>query len=441
MVSKRYYQRPAFWLILVFVYFVVLVRHAHIDIHEKGFGRGWYFGDAFSDINVESASKYYMEHGLKTNSGLPMYNYTDTIAGNEFVYTHYPPMAEWVGGAFAKITKHYDFKTLSLIPLCLSVLLFFMIYHILSVWLKNDIASFAGASLLVLSNYFIAWADDIHQHVFVEFYRWAFVYLWWLYLTSIQKNKWLVPALVFCYAMMCFHSFEPYVYIAIVIIGFPIALRKKLIRWEVLLLLAVPVACFVFRLWLSSRYLGSWDAMIQDMTLAYKHRTGSDDRWSEIGRVMSFWDYVQFLPETRLHRLGHFYSLPSLVVIMLGILGLVELRRMDNSMYRVAIVIYIAAISWMFVMPQHALIHIFTLRHIGIFIGLVCGLGMIKYKNIIAAHWQKKDYLFLSVHSVILLYSITYFAINTVYFLYIKYGWCYPKLGTDNFELTNYFLW
>lgn len=440
MSTKKFYRRPVFWVILFFVYSIILVRHAHIGIYDSGFGRAWYFGDAFSDINVESASKYYMEHGLKRNSGLPTYKYTDTIAGNEFVYTHYPPMAEWVGGVFAKLTGHYDFQAVSWIPLCLSVVLFFMIYHILSVWLGNNIASFVGASLLVLSNYFIAWADDVHQHVFVEFYRWAFVYLWWLYLT-VKKNHLLIFVLALCYAMMSLHSFEPYVYIAIIIIGFPIALRQKFIRWEVGLLLAVPIVCFIFRLWLSSRYLGSWEAMMQDMILAYKHRTGSDDRWSEIGRVMSLWDYVNFLPETRLHRLGHFYSFPSLVIVMLGILGLTELRRLDNSMYRIAIVIYIAAISWIFVMPQHALIHIFTLRHIGIFIGLVCGLGILKYKNIIAAHLLKKDYLLLSVHAVILAYSGTYFAINTVYFLYIKYGWCYPRFGMDNFELTNYFLW
>ncbi len=441
MNNKKFYQRPIFWFILLFVYSVILVRHNNIGIYDTGYGRGWYYGDAFSDINVESASKFYMEHGLKRNYGLPTYKYTDTIPNNEFVYTHYPPMAEWIGGVFAKTTKHYDFKTMSIVPLLLSVVLFFMIFHILSVWLKNDIASFVGASLLVLSNYFIAWADDTHQHVYVEFYRWLFVYVWWFYLSSDKKNKWLVLLLAFSYAMMSLHSFEPYVYIAIITLGFPIALRQKLIRWEVALLLLTPVVCFAFRLWLSAEFLGSVQAMINDMTLAYKHRTGTDDRWSEIGRVMSFWDYIQALPETRLHRLGHFYSFPSLVVVMLAIIGLIELRRKYLAIYRVAIVIYIASISWMFIMPQHALIHIFTLRHIGIFLGLAMGLGIVAYWKIIVAHFHKRDYLLLSIHSVILIYSLTYFGINTFYFLYVKYGWCYPKFGTDNFELVNQFLW
>jgi len=439
--TKRFYQLPVFWCMLFFVFSIILARHNKIGIYDQGYGRSWYNGDAFSDINVESAAKYYQEYGLRKNNGLPTYRYTDSIAGNEFVYTHYPPMAEWIGGIFAKITKHHDFKTLSFPVLFISLALFFLIYYILSVWLKNDIGAFIGASLLVLSNYFIPWADDIHQHIYVEFFRWIFVYGWWLYLSSEKKKILLIYALALSYAMMCFFSFEPYVYTAIIIVGFPIALKKRIVRWEVALLLAVPLVCFGLRLWLSSQYLGSFSAMLNDMTLAYKHRTGSDDRWSEIGRAMSFWDYIQLLPETRLHRLGHFYLFPSFVVIGLAILGLIDLRNKYNQIYRVAIVIYLASISWMLVMPQHALIHIFTLRHIGIFMGLTLGLGIVSFIKHIKAHWNKKDYLFLSIDVIVIIYSLTYFAINTVYFLYMKYGWFYPQFGTDNFELTNYFLW
>src|SRR5690606_752233 len=131
-------KKPIFWVIFLFVYSIIIFRHVNIDIHEPGFGRGWFYGDDFSDRNVESAAKYYMVHGLKSNYGLPTYFYTDTITGNEMVYTHYPPMAEWIGGAVAKLTKDYSFKTLSILPLVLSVFLFFMIYHILSQWIKSN---------------------------------------------------------------------------------------------------------------------------------------------------------------------------------------------------------------------------------------------------------------------------------------------------------------
>src|SRR5687768_381303 len=127
----KFYKRPVFWIILLFVYSIILVRHANIDIYGPGYGRSWYYGDDYSDRNVESAAKFYLDSGFAANNGLPNYLYQDDIPGNEVVYTHYPPMAEWIGGIVAKITKDYKFKTLSFLPLILSIALFFMIFHFL----------------------------------------------------------------------------------------------------------------------------------------------------------------------------------------------------------------------------------------------------------------------------------------------------------------------
>ncbi len=437
--NKKFYQRPLFWIILLFVYAIIGSRYIKVGIYDEGYGRSWYYGDNSSEKNVESAAKFYMEKGFKPNAGLPTYNHNDTIQGNDYVYTHYPPMAEWMGGLIAKASGHYSDQAISVVPLLLSVLLFFMIFFILAKWLNNDLAAFVGASVLVLSNYFISWADDAHQHLYIEFFRWSFVYLWWLYLTE-KKPKYLILVLAFCYAMMCLFSFEPYVYIAIIVIGFPLALRQKLVRWEVAVLLIVPVCAFGLRLYLNAQYLGGWANMMKDMQSALMNRTGVSSEVSELARKMDFTDYFYFLPKTRLHRLGHFYIFPSLVVVLLGVLGIVQLKKSNPVFFRVAIVIYIAALSWVFVMPQHALIHIFTLRHVAIFVGIVIGFGLIKYKAILTAHWQNRKYLFLAGHFVILAYSLFYIAINTVYFVYLKYGLLYPHLGHDNYEMFDRFL-
>lgn len=435
----KFYKRPLFWVIFFFVYSIIIIRHAKVDIYQTGFGRGWYFGDHSSEKNVESAAKFYMEKGFNPNSGLPTYMYHDTIPGNEYVYTHYPPMAEWIGGVFAIATHHYTDKAISILPILLSVLLFFMIFYILAKWLNNNTAAFTGGCVLVLSAYFIPWADDIHQHLYIEFFRWSFVYLWWLYLSQNNK-KYIIPVLAVCYAFLCLLSFEPYVYIAIVIVGFPIALKQKIIRWEVAGLLLIPVLSFGIRLYLNARYLGGYSIMIADMRSALLNRTGRSADISELQRKMQLSDYFYLLPQIRLHRIGHFYIFPTVVILLLGILGAIQLKKTNPIFFRIALVIYLASLSWAIVMPQHALIHIFTLRHLGIFIGIVLGFGLIEYRAIMLQHWQKRQYPFLAIHAIIVVYAVFYISINTVYFVYLKYGYLYPLLGKDNFELFDHFL-
>jgi hypothetical protein len=170
------------------------------------------------------------------------------------------------------------------------------------------------------------------------------------------------------------------------------------------------------------------------------NRTGMSSAVSELERKMDFSDYFHLLPETRLHRLGHFYIFPSLVLVMLGILGSIQLKKYNPIFFRISIVIYIAAISWVIVMPQHALIHIFTLRHVAIFVGIVVGFGLLKYKSVLVAHWKNRKFLFLAGHGIIIAYTVFYAALNTVYFVYLKYGLLYPHLGTGNYELIDHFL-
>ncbi|MBL7767222.1 MAG: hypothetical protein JNJ58_14075 [Chitinophagaceae bacterium] len=436
----KFYQRKTFWFIFMISFSVILARYIKIDMNDAGFGKGWYFGDAFSERNVQSAARFYEDKGFKPNCGLPMYGYEDSIEANETVYTHYPPLAEWIGGVISTTFKATSDHALSLFPLLLSVLLFFLIFKILAEIIGDDHISFVGASVLVLSNYFICWADDIHQHLYIELCRWSFVYLWWKYLKAPQRPYFILPILCMLYAAMCLLSFEPYVYTAIITVGFSWVLSGRIFRWENVLLLAVPVFAFALRLNLNANYLGGFDAMIADMKGAFINRTGGESGSSELGRAMGLRDYLGLLPKTRIHRLGHFYIFPSLVLFMLGILGLLRIRRYDDQLFRLSIVIYLACVSWIFVMPQHALIHIFTLRHMGIFMGLVLGFGLIAYVQLLKQHFSEKKYVFIGLHSLVILYSIFYAGLNTVYFVYLKYGYLYPHWGTDNYEVIDHFL-
>ncbi len=432
----KFYQRKLFWVIFIIVFSVILSRYFKISIHDEGYGRGWYFGDTHSAKNVETSAKYYLDSGFAKNSGLPYYGYDDGIENNEYVYTHYPPMAEWIAGAFATLTGHWQAHYISIMPLVLSVCLFFLIFHFSGQLLPDKNAGFISACIIVLSVYFLAWADDIHQHLYNEFFKWSFVLIWWRYL-KFNTSKFNIVLLAILYLMMCLISFEPYVYIAIVVVGMSYVIQKKWISPEIVLLLAIPLVAFSIRLYMNANYFGSMEAMIADMKGAFVNRTGGENAQSELGRAMNWKDYLITLPKTRFQRLGHFYLFPSVVIFIIGILGIRKIKNTDKELFKVAAVIYIACVSWIVAMPQHALIHIFTLRHMAVFLSIVLGYGIIEYYGIVKKHFLASKKGWIAVHAVLILYTTMYTILNTVYVMYMKYGLFYPHLGKENYDIIN----
>jgi len=431
------HRKIIFWGIFIFCLSLIFVRYK-ISISDEGYGKAWYFGDAFSSNNVKSAAKYYNEKGFSTNEYLPTYNYQDTIIGNELLYTHYPPLAEWIGGLTTKITGSFSEYVLSLLPTLLSILLFFLIYKVIDDITGYPTESFIAASCLVLSNYYLGWASDFHQHVYIEMGRWLFVWIWWKYLKG-TTSKLAIPLLMLIYACICFVSFEAYVYIAIIAVGFAWVMTKKIIRWEIIALLLVPILMFSLRMYINYNHFHDWAITIEDFKHAYATRTGITESYSELGRKMTLYDYLIFLPQTRFIRLGHFYLFPSAVVIALCILGLIKIKALNKTLYQLCLTVYFASISWTILMAQHALIHIFTLRHLAIFVALTMGFGLMAYREKLIFDFQKKNKTMFILHVLMISYSIIYFGINTFYFLYLKYGFLYPKLGTSTFEVTNCF--
>lgn len=434
----KFYKKPLFWAIFIFCYTIIFFRHEKVSFHDDGFGRAWYYGDNASALNVESAAKYYLDSGFHKNASLPMYEYTSSNA--DYVYTHYPPLAEWIGGVIAVSTGFWEAYQLSFLTLFLSMFLFFVIFRFLSDIIADDKISFLSASILVLSNYFISWADDIHQHLYIELFRWLFVYIWWKYLTTSKHRVVSIASLMLLYFAMCFLSFEPFVYIFIVIVGFAWVFQKRLFSLDVFLLVCVPVVAFTLRLYLNSLYFGGFAAMYADMHDALTHRTGGESSKSELGRKMYLSDYIYLLPKTRIHRLGHFYIFPSLMIIFFYLLGLWHLYKTNKQLFKLAFVLMVAALSWSFVMSQHALIHIFTLRHSALFIGLTIGYGLTLYWKQVVASFNQKKVLAIAIHSILITYSIVYIAINTIYFVYLKFGILYPHLGSNKYELIDHFL-
>lgn len=434
----NFYKKSYFWIIFAFCYAIIVARHEKIPFHDEGNGRSWYYGDKASALNVESAAKYYIDSGFSKNAGLPVYQYT--TSNQDYVYTHYPPLAEWIGGGLAYITGHWDAYSIAFLPLILSVILFFIIFIFLNEILPNKKASFLSASILVLSNYFLCWADDIHQHLYIELFKWLYVYIYWKYLTSSNRKVISVIVLALLYFGMCLLSFEPYVYIFIVNIGLALVYRKKIFSIDLILLTIVPVCAFAFRLYLNSIYFGGIEAMITDITSAFGERIGVDKKHSEIGRTMHLNDYLVLLPKTRIQRLGHFFIFPSLVLIYFYCLAFIHFYQSNRLLFKIAIVFFIASLSWCFIMPQHALVHLFTLRHNAIFLGIILGYGILEFKKIVQTSYLEKKYFSFGFHAILAMYSVVYVFVNTVYSVYLQYGLLYPHLGIDKIEILNHFL-
>ena len=143
---------------------------------------------------------------------------------------------------------------------------------------------------------------------------------------------------------------------------------------------------------------------------------------------MNGYDYFVKLPWERFCRLEYFFTLPSALIILVGIYGMYKIRQYNKELFKLAIVLYIASISWIIVMVQHALIHIFTTRHLGLFLAIASGFGIYYYYDLFKRLWQARS-KWLWLHIPLLLYAIGHAAYTTIFTLYLKFGLLYPHLG------------
>ena len=74
-------------------------------------------------------------------------------------------------------------------PLLLGMIWFFLIFKILETLLPDKKQALIGGAILVLSNYFIAWADNLHKHTLEELLKWLYVYCIYRYYNDAESNK------------------------------------------------------------------------------------------------------------------------------------------------------------------------------------------------------------------------------------------------------------
>jgi hypothetical protein len=420
-------------LIFLFCYSLIFFRWANIPISDTvSEARIGVYGDAFSSRNVYSAAMWYKDMGFKKTKGLPVFNYTGNFnpEGTE-VYTHYPPLPDLLGGTYARVLNTKNPYTLALVPLLLSILFFFFLRQAVFVLLPDRRSAMASWLLLVMSCYFICWADDLHQHLYTELLKWLYIFILFRYFNTTAK-KWMVTVLCSIYFIQSWLTFEAIPYLAIITVGFFIVFTKKIFNPVCILLLIIPLLAVGLHLVQNYLYFGSWDAVIGDMKNALLKRTaGAGDWGNELGRPVQGFDFIKMWGSELWFRIGRMFTIPGIPFLALAIFALSKFYREHRLHFKMAIIFLLAGIAWIFVMPQHAFIHTFTVKHLAVFIAFVSGYGLVKYAALVKMHfrrgaWYWKIFHVLAIGST--LYGIAY---NQVYYVYLKFGFAYPNLGTD----------
>lgn len=425
MMSKRLITILAF----IFCYSLIIFRWLNIPIADTTTeARVGVYGDAFSSRNVHSSAMWFKDMGYTKTKALPVFNYTGNFnqSGVE-VYSHYPPLPDILGGMYARMLNTRDPYTLAIFPILLSVILFFFLQIVLKKIIPDPQAAFLSWIFLVISCYFICWADDLHQHLYTELLKWPYICILYCYFRK-ERKKWMLPVLCCIYLIQSWITFEAIPFLAIVTVGFSFIFTKRIFTTTNLFLLLMPVTGVALHLLQNYLYFGDWQSVIGDMKTAFlKRTTGEID--NELGRAVQSYDFVKMWTYEFWFRLGRMFSLPAISFIIIAVLALYHFYKQHRIHFKMAIVFFLAGISWILIMPQHAVVHTFTIKHLGVFVGFVTGTGLVQYRDAVKKHFLSGTYYWRPLHILFIFYTISGFVYNQGYYVYLKFGFGYPHFG------------
>lgn len=418
-------------LLFIFCYSLIIFRWANIPIADiNSQARAGVYGDAFSSRNVHSASMWFKDMGYTKTRALPVLNYTGNFnpEGTE-TYTHYPPLPDILGGIYARVLNTKNPYTLAIVPILLSIFFFFFLKIVLKKIIPDPKAAFIAWLVMVISCYFICWADDLHQHLYTELLKWAYVYILYRYFTETKK-RWMMPALCGIYFIQSWLTYESVPFLAIVTVGFSIIFTKKIFTLSCFLLLVMPVLAVALHLFQNYLYFGNWHDVIADMRNAFlKRTTGTGEMSNELGRSVQLYDFYRMGYYEFWFRLGRMFSIPAIPFIFFALLAMIRLYKQHRTHFKIAIVFLLAGIAWILVMPQHALIHTFTIKHMAMFVAFVSGYGLVHYYDLLKKHFHSGAWYWKITHVLLIAYTFWGFIFNQVYYVCLKFGFAYPHLG------------
>jgi hypothetical protein len=414
--------RLSLWLTVVFCYTIILIRVCNVSMFDNSHARDFYHGDSYSDKNSYSTALYMYDFGMFKSKGLPVWHYQgDKDTANVYVYTHYPALPDFLTGVYSYIFNSKSEVMLRIIPVFVSMFFALAMYWILFFMIKNKQQAIIALIVMLLSNYFIFWADNLHKHQYEELFKWLFVGLLYWYYEQVEKRSfWIILLLALIYMVIANISFEPIVYLAIVTVGFSIIYDKSLLTKETIVLGVSSCIGFGLHLYQNYLFFGSWMDVVNDLMSAASTRTigGGDLVANELGRTLNWLDFMN-IPNLIQMRIERVFLFPGLLFFGLMVLVFMHLKKNNTKMYRILWVLLIASLSWSLVMTQHFTVHAFTIRQWGMLYALVIGFGLVLYKKWYLSILSKSKWGVL-LHYIIILYACS-MAITQHFYDYVRY--------------------
>lgn len=415
-------------IILLFVYALVSYRAATISPVNSGSGRNSIFGDGFSDVNTISAAHFFRDFGFRQTFFLPVHNYQDTKNGAKpLVYTHYPAVPDILAGIYSVVLHSGDDRLLRIIPILLSLVWLSLIFLTLRKLIPDN-RYLVGVVALVLSNYFIAWADNLHKHLYESLIEWSFFYL--LLLHHEHQCKRIRYFLALCGLMLIGVnvSFETPVYIGALTLGFAIFVQKRLFTKETMILVVVLLAGFLLHFWQNAEYFGSMKAAFEDLRKTFVTRSTGIDMGDGVERKFGLADAWQ-VPVYSINRMERYFVLPGWLLIFWSFFSLPKLKKESPYTIKVMLAALLASISWFVLMSQHSVIHPFTIRHIGPLYALCISYFLPDFIERFKSDWRERRRWKSALNILIVIYAAGMFLTQTVLDLYLRNGFLYPYLG------------
>lgn len=412
-------------LAVLIAYFISIWRVANVPVYGSKQGRSSIRGDQYSDTLVHQAGMYFYDFGFRKSSFLPMHGYKgDQNDLNIHAYTHYLPLPDILCGVYMKILRTKDDQTIRVFPLLISLLWLFLIFKTLLLITKNINHTILGFSILILSNYFIAWADNFHKHMFEELSKWWFLYCTWMFM--VEKNKKYIIWAVLAMALAISVSFEAALVNMVLFTMLTILFQRKIFTKEIIMIGTMAVFIFLIHLWQNTLYFDSFEIAIDDLLHSYQQRAvGHGPNVNELGHPIGFLDYLTS-PIKSINRIERFFLISGWAAMILFIFYLK--KEKTNNYIKLLISLFIASVSWSLIFPQHSSVHAFTSRNWGLFMGIITAVILPYYFTFLKATWSKST-LYKTIHCIFIGYILVMAVSQQIWELYLKYGLLYPKFG------------
>lgn len=426
--NDTFNYKRAYIYIFIFCYALIVWRVYQVPLYGSDQGRNFMHGDEYSDKNAHSTAMYLYDYPFLSSTLLPVWDYKgDGDTTKKGVYTHYPALPDILAAVYSRVLNTKSDQLIRVFPIALSVLFFLLIIRFENRFIADKRAAFYSAAVILLSNYFIAWADNLHKHLYEELIKWAFVLLLYNYFENEKRPKKYLGILSLLFIIVANISFEPIVYLAVITVGFCWIYQKRIVSLETIVLGLSAVLGFGLHLWQNSIYFHGWEKVFTDMSGALTQRTVGDTH-IDLGRRLTFSDYCE-IPFLWFNRLERAFLIPGWAILVFAFLAMKKYYHENRKLFHICVVVFLATISWSIVMSQHFLVHLFTVRHWGIWVGLVIGVGMVEYLDWLKLDFKSKNVYKKSAHVIFIGYIVIMLLSQQVFDLYLKNGFLYPLLG------------